>query len=133
MKKIELGLNNLFLSTVINQQSTMVKAWASGLVDEYETVFAHKIDWDAAKQRATNPNPTSWTTEEKDGWTYRLGVRYLPADKYGSEIYDVQFKKQKLLDLKNVKIFTMSAYKDESRKCNKNTELKRGDWVYVFR
>ena len=114
----------------------MVKAWAEGMVDEYETGFAHKIDWEAAKQRATNPNIsvglTSWTTEEKDGWTYQLGVRYFPADKCGSETYDVTFKKQKYLDIKNVKIFTMSAYKDESRKYDKKTELKRGDWVYTF-
>jgi len=114
----------------------MIKAWASGLVDEYETDFADKIDWEAAKQRATNvhqyPNLTSWTTEEKDGWTYMLGVRYFPADKYGPETYDVTFQKQKLLDLKNVKRFRMSAYKNESRKCNKKTELRRGDWVYTF-
>lgn len=114
----------------------MVKAWASGLVDEYATGFAHKIDWEAAKQRATNPDIsvglTSRTTEEKDGWTYMLGVRYFPADKDGPETYDVTFQKQKLLDLKNVKIFRMSAYKDESRKYNKKTELKRGDWVYAF-
>ena len=131
-KKIESGLNTLFLST----KSAMVKAWAEGMVDEYETDFAHKIDWEAAKQRAMNPNIsislTSWTTEEKDGWTYMLGVRYFPADKYGPETYDVTFQKQTYLDLKNVKRFRMSAYKDESRRHNKNTELKRGDWVYVF-
>ena len=114
----------------------MVKTWAAGMVDEYETDFAHKIDWEAAKQRAMNPNIsvslTSKTTEEKDGWTYTLGVRYCPADKYGPETYDVTFQKQKHLDLKNVKIFRMSACKTELQKYNKKTELKRGDWRYAF-
>lgn len=49
----------------------MVKAWAAGLVDEYETGFAHKIDWEAAKQRAMNPNMSvrsNFMDYGREGW-----------------------------------------------------------------
>ena len=103
----------------------MVKAWAESLVNEYETGFADKIDWEAAK----HVHGTTWAEETRDGWTYRLGVRYFPADEHGSETYDVTFRKKNYADLKNVKMFNMSAYKG-CVKFNKTTDLKRGDWVY---
>jgi len=73
------------------QHNTMVKAWAEDFVNEYETGFAHKIDWDAAKQ----VYGTTWFEEKRDEWTYRGGVRYCHADVHGAETYDVIFKKKK--------------------------------------
>jgi hypothetical protein len=103
----------------------MVKAWAEEFVNEYETGFAHKIDWDAAKQ----VYGTTWFEEKHGEWTYRWGVRYCPADVHGAETYDVIFKKKKILNPKNVKMFTMVACKG-NKKFDKKTDLKRGDWVY---
>jgi hypothetical protein len=103
----------------------MVKAWAEDFVNEYETGFAHKIDWDAAKQ----VYGTTWFEEKRDEWTYRWGVRYFPADVHGGETYEVLFRKKNFSDLMNVKMFNMSAYKG-CAKFNKRTDLKRGDWIY---
>jgi len=102
----------------------MVKAWAEDFVNEYETGFAHKIDWDAAKQ----VYGTTWFEEKRGEWTYRWGVRYFPADIHGGETYDVSFKKIKILDPKHFKIFQMSAYKGCGDK--KKQYMKRGDGIY---
>ena len=110
----------------------MVKSWAAGLVDEYETGFATTIDWEAAKQL----NSTLHIKEEKDGWTYTLGIRHFPAGNGKPELYEVRFQKSNYpliaSDFKSVKMYRMTAYKGpEFQKFNKTTELKHGDWVYA--
>jgi len=103
----------------------MVRAWAKEFVNEYETGFAHRIDWDAAKQ----VYGTTWFEEKQGEWTYRWGVRYFPADIHGEEEYDVTFRKKKFITPKKVKMFNMSTYKGRIR-FDKTTDLKHGDWVY---
>jgi len=107
----------------------MVKAWASAFVDEYETNFAHKIDWEAKPH-------SQWIEEEKDGWTYTLGIWYWPVGNGRQELFEISFQKSNfpLLTKKRrfIKDYRMWGYKGQEclAEFNKGRHLKRGDWFY---
>lgn len=107
----------------------MVKAWAAAFVDEYEQNFADKIDWDAKPH-------SLWIEEVKDGWTFRLGIWYWPAENGRPELFEISFSKSNfpLLTKKTklIKRFRMWGYKGQECKAkfNKGTQIKRGDWYY---
>jgi hypothetical protein len=108
----------------------MVKSWARELVNEYETDFAPKLDWEAARQQPCQP---IWTTEEKDGYTYTIGQWYWPPE-HGAptEMFEVSFKKSNfpLITRKSRFMKTQRMWVEKGKECHaryKSSTMLKGD------